>query len=34
VKLSHTEYARAGVPFTLLSLLFAVIWLASTGILS
>ena len=34
VKLSYAEYARAGVPFTLLSLLFAVIWLASTGVLS
>jgi len=34
VDLSYAEYARAGVPFTLLSLLFAVIWLASTGVLS
>ncbi len=34
VNLSYAEYARAGVPFTLLSLLFAVIWLASTGVLS
>ena len=34
VNRSYAEYARAGVPFTLLSLLFAVIWLASTGVLS
>jgi hypothetical protein len=31
VRLSFTEYARAGVPFTLISMAFAVGWLALTG---
>ncbi len=31
VRLSFSEYARAGVPFTLISMVFAVCWLAWTG---
>ncbi|HZL60281.1 MAG TPA: SLC13 family permease [Stellaceae bacterium] len=31
VRLTTAEYARAGVPFTLLSLVFAVLWLYWTG---
>ncbi|MDE2228966.1 MAG: anion transporter [Alphaproteobacteria bacterium] len=31
IRLSNAEYARAAVPFTLLSLTFAVLWLAWTG---
>lgn len=31
VRLSFAEYARAGVPFTLISMAFAVCWLAWTG---
>ena len=31
VRLSNAEYARAAVPFTLLSLAFAVLWLKWTG---
>jgi Na+/H+ antiporter NhaD/arsenite permease-like protein len=31
VRVTFGEYARAGVPFTLISLFFAVIWLAMTG---
>jgi Na+/H+ antiporter NhaD/arsenite permease-like protein len=31
VRLSFAEYARAGVPFTLISMVLAVCWLAWTG---
>jgi Na+/H+ antiporter NhaD/arsenite permease-like protein len=31
VNVTFAEYARAGVPFTLISLFFAVVWLAWTG---
>ncbi len=31
VRLSFSDYARAGVPFTILSLAFAIAWLALTG---
>jgi Na+/H+ antiporter NhaD/arsenite permease-like protein len=31
VRLSFSDYARAGVPFTLLSMAFAIAWLALTG---
>jgi Na+/H+ antiporter NhaD/arsenite permease-like protein len=31
VRLSFSDYARAGVPFTLISMAFAVCWLALTG---
>ncbi len=31
VRVTFSEYARAGIPFTLISLFFAVIWLAMTG---
>ncbi len=31
VRLTFTEYARASVPYTLISMLFAMIWLVGTG---
>jgi len=31
VRISFAEYARAGIPITLISMAFAVVWLAWTG---